>query len=119
MDPSKYDLVNIKMGIEMLVTGLPIHSPEDVERLAGIFKGVEWGKVGYAMGADVWQAILAGGPDAVDTLDQYLDFFLQIIGYMRGERTDLPDAMAQDPKLADALLNRRKVIEMAMEKKEK
>ena len=35
MDPNKYNLVDIKLGIEMLVSVLPLHEPADVEKLTG------------------------------------------------------------------------------------
>ena len=117
MDPNKYNLVDIKLGIEMLVSVLPLHEPADVEKLTGLFAGIEWGKAAGAMGVDIWQAILRGGPDAVDTLDQYFDFFLELIAYMRGERKELPEAVARNPKMVQAVTNRRRVIEVALKKK--
>jgi len=118
MPGKAYNLVNVKLGIEMLVTMLPIHDPDDLDRLSGMFRGVEWGKAAYAMGVDVWQAVLTGGPDALDTLDQYLDCFRQVIDFMQGLRPELPDPIKDDPELAQAFTNRRRVIEIALEKKE-
>ena len=116
MEANKYNLVDIKLGIEILVSVLPLHEPEDVAKLTDTFAGIEWGKAAGAMGVDIWQAILRGGPDAVDTLDQYFDFFIELIAYMRGER-DLPEAVARDPKMVKATQNRRRVIEIALKKK--
>lgn len=112
-----YDLTNVKLGLEMLVTILPIHDQDDLDNLSSMFKGIEWGKAAYAMGADIWQAILRGGDDAVDTLDQYLECIKEIIAYMQGLRPDLPAVIRDDPELAQAFVNRRKVIEIALNKK--
>jgi len=111
-----YDLADVKLGIEMFITVLPIHEPDDVERLTSTFApGVEWGKAAYAMGADIWQAILRNKMDGLETLHDYLEFFRQCIDYMQNKRDGLPDVIANDPDLAQAMVNRRVVIAHALE----
>ena len=100
----------------MIPTILPIHDPDDLAKLSEIFGGLPWGKIAYAMSVDVWRAIL-DHPEGWEMFDEYLEAFSQIIDYMRGDREDLPDVIADNPELAEQMLNRRRVIEIEMKKK--
>lgn len=116
IDGVNYDLADIKLGMEMFVTCLPIHEPEDVERLTATFvPGIEWGKAAYAMGVDIWHAMLRNKMDGLATFHEYLEFTKQCIAYMQNERDELPDVIANDPELAEAMRNRRIVIAKAVE----
>lgn len=107
---------NVKLGLEIIPTILPIHDPDDLKKLNEMFAGMPWGKIAYAMATDVWFAILntEGG---FDILDEYLEAFQQIIDYMRGDREELPDVILADDRLAEAMKNRRHVIQMELDKK--
>jgi len=110
------DRVNAKLGLEILPTILPIHDPDDLAKLSEIFGGLPWGKIAYAMSADVWRAVL-NHPEGWEIFDEYLEAFAQTLDYMRGDRDELPDVILADDDLAREFLNRRRVIELELEKK--
>lgn len=110
------DRVNAKLGLEIIPTILPIHDPDDLAKLSEIFGGLPWGRIAYAMSADVWRATLEH-PEGWEILDEYLEAFSQILDYMRGEREDLPDVILADDDLAQEMRNRRRVIEIELKKK--
>lgn len=100
----------------MIPTILPIHDPDDLAKLSDIFGGLPWGKIAFAMVADVWREILKN-PEGWEIFEEYVDAFSQVLDYMRGDRDELPDVIAADDELAQAMLNRRRVIEIELGKK--
>lgn len=109
------NIVNAKLGLEMIATVLPVHDPDDLAAFTQMFKGVPWGKMVFALQADIWQAILRHENGFI-LFDEYLTFFEQAIKYMRGERDKFPDAIAGEPTLAREMAGRRTVLEMELKK---
>jgi len=112
------NVVNAKRGLEMIATVVPVHDPADIDAFSQMFKGVPWGKMVFALQADIWNAILRH-PNGFAELDEYLTFFEQAILYMRGERETLPDIILAHDELAGEMKNRRIVLEMEFAKQVK
>ena len=114
-EPRELNIVNCKLGLEMIATCLPVHEPEVLDAFTQTFKGVNWSSMVFAMQADIWQAILRR-PEGFIELDEYLTFFEEVILYMRGERKAMPQAILQDVPLAREFDGRRTVLEMELRK---
>lgn len=112
------DKARVKIGLEMIPTILPIHDPEDLKQMSDILGGIPWGKVAFALAADIYNAT-ERHPDGWATFDDYLEFLLQTVMYMRGKRDKFPDAIADEPEIAELFTNRLEVIKRAFSKRAK
>lgn len=109
------DKAHAKLVLEMVPTILPIHDPEDLEKMSSFMPGIPWGKVAYALSVDCWQAILRH-PEGFDVFEEYLEFFQQCIDFAKGERDELPDVIEADEDLAQAMKNRLAIIRKEVSK---
>lgn len=112
------DRARVKLGLEMIPTVLPIHDPADLEQMQDILHGIPWGRVAYALAADIFNAA-DRHPEGWDVFNDYLEFLVQAVAFMRGERSTFPDAINDDDEIRQLFENRMLVIEKAFAKKKK
>lgn len=110
------DRARVLVGLEMIPTVLPIHDPADMKNMNDILQGVPWGKVAFALAADVYMAFRRH-PEGDEQLNAYMDFLVEVVGFIRGER-DFPEAIQESAEVSQLFKNRLLTVRKQMDKAE-